>query len=98
MVNFFGKESNFGLTLGKKISKHAVSPVCLNIFAKIINEREKGISQPKIQLRKWTDPSRSLFGEPTTYYKRSRIIVKGIGDYLNFNDKYLDSFWQGRLK
>ncbi len=97
MVNFFGKESNFGLTLGKKISKHAISPVCLNIFAKITREREKGIFGSKINLKKWTEPSLLLFGEPAIFQKRSKIMFSGVGSYLNFNDLYLDPFWQGDL-
>ena len=97
MVNFFGKESNFGLTLGKKISKHAISPVCLNIFAKITREREKGILGSEIHLKKWTEPSLLLFGEPAIFQKRSKIMFSGVGSYLNFNDLYLDPFWQGDL-
>ncbi len=94
MVDFFTLEKNFGKKKGLLIAKHAISPICLNIYAKSLKEKEMGIVAPKIPLKKWRSPEFLLNGEAEIDRRRLDILYRGIGDYINFSDSHLNSFWR----
>ena len=93
MVNFFMHDKAFGKKQGLTVAKHAISAVCLNIYAKISQEKSMGLLNSEISLKKWARPWIFLKGESNMDEARSTIMLKGLGHYSSFNDSELDPFW-----
>ena len=93
MVNFFMHDKAFGKKHGLTVAKHAISAVCLNIYAKISEEKSMGLLNPEISLKKWARPWIFLKGESNMDEARSTIMMKGLGHHSSFNDSKLDPFW-----